>query len=81
MSVLTTMAYVPITVSILLEVITVNVLLDMFFNLTIMFVKVGQSFEFDIIAIMCKDQRISQEQMLIKLILSHKCGHICSYAL
>ena len=49
-----------------------NVLLDMFFNLIIMFVKVGHSYECDIIVIMYMDQRISQEQMLIKIITSHK---------
>ena len=67
MNVLTTMVDVPIPVSIQKEVITVNVPLDIFFNLTSMIVKVGHSYECDIIVIMCIDQRLSQEQMFITI--------------
>ena len=78
MSVLTTMAYVPITVSILWEVITVNVLLDMLFNLTIMFVKVGHSFECDIIAIMYVQGSKDKPRTNVNktYIVTQMCAHI-----
>ena len=67
MNVLTIMVGVPIPVTMQQEVIIVNVLLDMFFNLTSM--KVGHSFECDVIAIMYMDQKLSQEQIFMTIIV------------